>query len=142
MAIKNIVLGALLCVISTTINGQNDFSFEYDEVGNRTSRELITLKTMEVTNDSTIEEGVHGMIGETYVQAFPNPNIGSIVLRVESESIEKGYYVLIDMRGRIVNEGKFEKGETYINMEYEPAGEYILVLRSGDYKKEIMIVKQ
>lgn len=70
---------------------------------------------------------------------FPNPTTSNITLKISDFNLENLNYQLLDIQGRLINEGKISNNETVINMERYTTSTYILRINSKS--KEIKTFK-
>ncbi|MCW4468471.1 T9SS type A sorting domain-containing protein [Flavobacterium sp. MFBS3-15] len=77
------------------------------------------------------------------VVAYPNPTVSTLMLRIESESMDGLRYELFDLNGRILAEKPIKDAETIIPVDHYPAATYILKVYSGRFEaKTFKIVKK
>jgi hypothetical protein len=58
--------------------------------------------------------------------AFPNPVTSQLLLKVEKMGEEILWYELYDIKGKLLESKKIEKGESAIPMDYRPSSTYLL----------------
>jgi hypothetical protein len=142
---------------SETFGSLKHIRYTYDESGNRTSRNVIVLKSASyiTQRDSggIVQTSGSGLAGETYeenigkqnIKIYPNPTKG--VLLVETEGYEK---VAPEKTALYVYSfsGKQLFTKTYLNSSFTvdlsnyPNGIYLLKLILGDTKSEWKIIKE
>ena len=74
---------------------------------------------------------------------FPNPVTDFLVLKVDQYDLEKLYYQLFDLQGRMIKLGEIEGEETVIDMSVTAPSVYLLrVLGNEKNIKTFRIIKQ
>jgi hypothetical protein len=72
-------------------------------------------------------------------EAFPNPAVKELNLRISGEQPEKGSWKLMDTKGVVLMDGNIQSAETIIPMNALPMAAYTLQVFSG--KKELKTFK-
>jgi hypothetical protein len=77
------------------------------------------------------------------VKAFPNPTTDFIKIKLEKNIPESVDFLLMDINGKVLAEGKIEKGETDISFESLGVGTYFVkIVQDKAEVKTIKVVKQ
>jgi len=134
------ILCMMIFCCAGTFYGQTDFSYSYDNNGNRYQRQVVTLKSSVEYDSTQIENGESVVISDIVVTVFPNPVKGELNV-VSSESIDAGTLYIYDMAGRSVLAQDFSGEKTAVDLNNQTAGQYILVILFGTEKREITIIK-
>jgi ELWxxDGT repeat protein len=80
-------------------------------------------------------------VEKQYFKIYPNPTTD--VLWIENDSLQKSWnYQLLDLLGKVFQEGKFNSNKNSISMGNYPSGIYILKLSSGGESQFIKILKK
>lgn len=66
------------------------------------------------------------------ISAYPNPSKEYLTLKIESLEISSYMYLLIDLNGKVLLEGKVDDYETSIIMSNYPAATYLLRITNGE----------
>ena len=142
-----------LLLFLSNIAFSQQYSYEYDNAGNRISRKYVKIKkkvNMEVDsllyNDSIVAkedmEGYKDAIGDKEIRIFPNPTKGK--LRVEISNIEDGDIIILkvfDLQGREIYSN--EKLSNYdIDLSNYENGVYLLDIILNNEKSYWKIVKE
>lgn len=89
-----------------------------------------------VTSYSTTELNVN-------VFVYPNPTSSSLQVSIQEQSLEHLAYSLCDVNGIQITAGLISNATSWINMETQPAGSYILkITKSDKEQKSFKIIKQ
>ena len=68
------------------------------------------------------------------IQIYPNPSHNSFNVKLDDNLvIENNSYEIIDMSGRVIQNGKFQTSDYYVNSENLTSGIYFLRLEEGKY---------
>lgn len=68
------------------------------------------------------------------IQIYPNPSHNSFNVKFDDNLvIENNTYEIIDMSGRVIQNGKFQTSDYYVNIENLTSGIYFLRLEEGKY---------
>ena len=134
----------LFTVIIPTIGfSQTVVRYDYDEAGNRILRAVIVLKTTENDSLKTIQN-YEGLIGETKITVYPNPNQGSFSVEF-SESLnnqESTDIYIHDLNGKEVYKKENLGILTNIDISYCEKGIYFMTIVKDTDKKIWKIIKQ
>ena len=73
---------------------------------------------------------------------YPNPTSTNVMLKITNFNLENVSYLLFDMNGRLLNEGKISSEETLIDMDRYPVATYLLKVNSNSKElKTFKIIK-
>jgi len=146
-------------VCGLKVSGQNSgmggdpskvyLEYYYDNSGNRTTRQLITLIS---SNSSEFDEEdeeknkdfLNNNLGEREIHIYPNPVKVELTVEIQNGDEEESYYFfLYDIQGKLIMEtNRLGNGSRTLNLSAYPDGIYILVLNAGYDKIEYKIVKK
>lgn len=140
-------LNGLLVIIALLFSigvSAQTISFEYDDAGNRISRDVIYLKTTEVdSSDNRQADVFKEMLGETKVTISPNPNGGRFTVKIEGYDVENPPQVYLhSISGIMIYEDRNAVTLTNIDISSRENGTYILSLIIGTERKTWKIIKQ
>ena len=132
-----------LFIISGTIflSAQTNISYSYDSNGNRYNRKVLVLKSAEASDTTQAEEGVRLNLEEIVLTAFPNPTMGEITITA-SDNIEQGVIYLYDLSGRSIMTREFSGNAASIDLKNQNPGQYLMIIQTGNERKEITIIKE
>jgi Secretion system C-terminal sorting domain len=128
-------------------NGNDAILFKYDASGNRILRtvDFLLIKTKkDGKDDSVIADAVEKyteeeVLNSTEIQVFPNPTTDAIV--VQQSQVANGTTVeLYDSKGQQVSK-QSANTRTILDVADQPAGFYLLVVRSGKATAQWKIIK-
>ncbi|MBT3206884.1 MAG: T9SS type A sorting domain-containing protein [Bacteroidetes bacterium] len=148
----------LLIILSISIPAiSQDFTFVYDDVGNRTDR-FITLSppskaTMQDTSfvdeeileeeETTEEQKLHDKLGSFNLVVYPNPTKGEVVVQISGEeNLGTVTYKVFDRLGREILSGAKSSNVLQINLSGQKAGAYFLCVEIYGKEKSWKIVKE
>lgn len=125
---------------------QTQYEFTYDDSGNRIRREIIVLqaKSASLLSENLLneEDEITSLFGEGEVVIYPNPTKG--ILRIDLPSLTANGVTLrlFDNQGRMLQSKQAVEMGNELELSHYSSGLYILVIQSGDQKKEWKIVKE
>ncbi|MGD9994224.1 MAG: T9SS type A sorting domain-containing protein [Salinivirgaceae bacterium] len=128
---------------------QNTFGYTYDDVGNRTVRQVIVLKSATAyTSDNGEEQNIdqsgknihRNEIGDITVSLFPNPTAGFINIETNNTDVTGAIYVYDQKGVLLINKTVQEK--TTIDLSGQVPGNYILKVIYGNKSSEWKIIKE
>ena len=148
----------LLIILSISIPAiSQDFTFVYDDVGNRTDR-FITLSppskaTMQDTSfvdeeileeeETTEEQKLYDKLDNFDLVVYPNPTKGEVVVQISGEeNLGTVTYKVFDRLGREILAGAKSSNVLHINLSGQKAGTYFLRVEINDKEKSWKIVKE
>lgn len=94
-------------------------------------KKTLLATTDSLTNSSFEEEYV------SLLKVYPNP--ASDVLNVELQEAEPVSYQLVDITGKVVQEGQFTATANQVSVNELPAGSYVLVVVDGDMRESVRV---
>ncbi len=146
---KIIFLQILLIVAQSLIFAQT--TYQYDENGNRTSRIINMGKDLQTTanfNDSLQGEPeppkpLLETLGEATVNIYPNPTQGLLILESRGFAMDAlPEYEVYTLGGSLLMRAEATENRQQIDLSNEPAGIYLLRIKSGALQREWKIIKQ
>lgn len=159
---KNILIAIIitnlsLCISTTLFAQKGQFSYSYDNAGNRIAREVIYLAPAEeiagadsIANApaghesilQSLETGAQGK--NNTLKVFPNPTHGKLNIQFTGDMAGlKAEISVYNNAGVYVYQNTSTTHKHVVDLCGQPAGNYILVVRLQGYeKKEYKIIKQ
>ena len=157
-----LILTIVIFAISFAAYAQ-DFSFTYDDAGNRTNRNVITLPpppNKSGTQDTTLvseeaaaeeeiaeQEKLQEQLGDLQLLVYPNPTKGMVVVEIASASLGatptlECSYKVFDLSGREILAGQATGSTISVNLSEQVAGMYLLKVKAGEEEKSWKVVKE
>src|SRR5690554_1175870 len=130
---KKLLFFLLVMLVLTAANAQI-VSYQYDENGNRDTREVIVLNSKTSTssfiNDSTKAQN-DIFFTKDNIKIHPNPTRGNLFVEITSDlEIENALILVSDMKGNILYRNSDISSKYNINLSHVPAGVYTLTIKS------------
>ncbi len=121
-------------------------SFDYDDSGNRTSRNVISLKSnfqskskIETDANKTIDD----IIGTTKISIFPNPVTLFLNVNIQSESVDFNANVkVIDQSGHVIISQEYSDTNFQLDFSNLSTGIYFMVIELGEEHTKWKIIKE
>jgi hypothetical protein len=133
-----VVFAALSPVFS-----QTQYGYEYDDSGNRISRQVIPLRSAEVKDDQKKEEIYKGALDSLEIKIFPNPTKGTMTVEVPLKDRQDQVQLRIyNMKGVLISFQDVAEEKTTIFLNDQPSGIYIMRISCGKSVSEWKIIKQ
>ena len=126
-------------------------TYLYDENGNRTSRIINMGKDLQTTtnfNDSLqgepeLPKPLKETIGEATINIYPNPTKGLLILESQGFALDKlPEYEVYTLGGSLLKRIKSTENRQQIDLSRQPAGIYLLRIKSVSLRREWKIIKQ
>ena len=137
---NNIILWLLL-LLGVIAKGQNQVEFLYDNAGNRTTRQIVTLKSAFINNDKLAISEEKMM--KKSIRLFPNPTYGLLTMDISDlDNTEQVNLQVSDMNGRVLIKEIQEYSNFKIDLSSYPKGFYLLTVTIGTERKDWKIVKE
>lgn len=112
-------------------------TYDYDAAGNRVLRSTIELRQIAVNSaddefadmqdSDTKNLYFEEFVDQNRVKIYPNPTHGFVMLRFE-RPVEKGYFQLTSLSGKLLIEGKIHSTTVEIDLSDFQSGVYMLTL--------------
>lgn len=157
---KTIFSTTLLLCISLASFGQSEvFEYDYDDAGNRISRNVIYLRqapeiapqkldTLEYLEDIAKLDGYEDRIGEEEdlingetISIYPNPFLSNVNVKLTNTKAEVEEIRVYDLRGKVVYSGKNLSREFSIDLSNVSSGEYTIWIRTTDKVLRYKVIK-
>jgi hypothetical protein len=126
----------------TIVYSQNlQVEFTYDNAGNRTSRQIVSLNKSTYLSDtiSILEDHLEGRT----VKLYPNPTYGLLTMEISSLKADEKVMVLVtDMNGHILLKEAQTTSSFKIDLTSRSKGFYILSATIGNERREWKIIKE
>ena len=138
------VLGMIISSASLTAQSDSitEITFQYDDAGNRTDREIVYysggLKGAQIVPEEEEEMDL-----EKGLNVYPNPASNSLFVTLNKEAMEEDYkmIILFDNLGKQVIRTQAYQEINQIDVSSLTNGTYILKLIYGNRHKEWIIIK-
>lgn len=151
---KQLFFFSLLMLSALGLAAQQEFSYSYDESGNRILRQIIYLRTtpidfIEADKGGLIQSQNQESLAVTTsmengnVAIYPNPTKG--VLRVEFQEWQgelEGKLILIGASGQILHSSNALSLANTIDLRKEASGTYYLKIKLKGESREWTIIKK
>lgn len=140
---KRLLLIALGMWSVMTAAGQTlSYEYSYDNAGNRIRRAVVELNSKDAKGEGMMSSPLTDVIGngET-MMLFPNPTHGSIQFILSGED-RSGRYMLSDMTGRLLEEGRFNGSSMTLDLSARQNGMYLLKLFIDEKQVVYKVIKQ
>lgn len=146
---------------------QKKISFQYDDAGNRTLRELVSSKSTEkadstfhtpiaineqefaaqqdaiIEKSSNTTEAAITDAASIEVSIYPNPTKGPIQLSIKNGTPGNGFNAkIVDSQGKIINSAKSIESDYLFDISHQPPGSYYLIIDFEGQEKSWVIIKQ
>jgi hypothetical protein len=131
----------LLLIGAAAHSQTTQIEFDYDDAGNRTSRQIVTLNKSAFLSDTiSISEA---QIGNRSLKLFPNPTYGVLTMSVDNLDAGEIINVLVtDIAGHTIIKDRQQSSSFKIDLSDYPKGVYIFSATIGKQRKEWKIVKK
>ncbi len=138
-------------ILIFTVYSHAQTTYQYDENGNRTSRIINMgkdLQTIANFNDSLqgepeLPKPLQETLGEATVKIYPNPTQGLLILESQGFALNAlPEYEVYTLSGSLLMRVEAMENRRQIDLSNEPAGIYLLRIKSGALQREWKIIKQ
>ncbi len=129
-----------------TARSQN-FTFAYDNAGNRYLKDVVTLKSTEsVHNDPTQKQDTaryQELLGELRVILYPNPTRGRIIIELQNlDPTNQSEVFVTDNSGKVLYKQKGLQQSNEIDLSSFNPGMYFLNIHVGTVISEWKVIKE
>jgi hypothetical protein len=127
-------------------NAQTTYRFGYDDAGNRETRAVILLKNAGIVADTLqakqAEKPLEDLIDTRAIKIYPNPTKG--LLRIEFPALwdQETTIRVYEPSGRQIVQKRAISSGNEVDLSSYPSGTYIMLIHSGQEKKEWKIIKE
>ena len=138
-------------ILIFTVYSHAQTTYQYDENGNRTARIIDLGKDLKTTanfNDSLqgepeLPKPLQETLGEATVKIYPNPTQGLLILESQGFALDAlPEYEVYTLSGSLLMRVEATENRQQIDLSNEPAGIYLLRIKSGILQREWKIIKQ
>ena len=135
------------CFISKYCCSQNtyEYTFGYDDSGNRTSRTAIQLRSAKLPSDSLnnvkAQEVKETLAGKQLI-IYPNPTKGRITVEMPLSEGDVARITLFDVQGKTLTDLKNIGPTTELDLSGQPAGVYLMRIIINSKATTWKIIKQ
>ncbi len=126
-------------------------TYQYDENGNRTARIIDLGKDLQTTTnfngslqgEPELPKPLQETLGEATVKIYPNPTQGLLILESQGFDMDKlPEYEVYTLSGSLLMRVEATENRQQIDLSNEPAGIYLLRIKSVSLRREWKIIKQ
>jgi len=130
---KNIILPIAFLFATLTLHSQpiSHVEFAYDDAGNRTTRQVIYLKSQKADSTQQLKEGFFqqntdsvefkGTFGNRDVSIFPNPTKGILTIAMANLEDENPVRLeLFSLSGEMILQQSIRQGQTTVDLTGHP----------------------
>lgn len=136
---KLLFICAILLFSAGLLKSQNEIEYSHNDNGNRYYRGVVTLKTPETYNPE-INGAISSVSGDVVMTIMPNPTQGQISISASEDM--NSIVSVFDFSGRMISETEFRGTTVNIDLSNETPGQYLMIVQTGDKKKEFLIIKE
>jgi hypothetical protein len=150
MKLKLLLFLCTALLATMAIGQTNDFTYNYDNAGNRISRGL-TVKSAELpqnlleqlSNDMTGDNIGDGFSGELKITVYPNPTTGKVSIETNgTELSDQIKLALFDIHGRQIINIQNADTNSEIDLTDRANGVYFLRVHTSNKVSDWKIIKQ
>jgi len=139
ITMRNTILLCFLFLANVVAWGQK-VEFVYDNAGNRTTRQIVTLKSATLSDSVFVTKET---IGEKKIKLYPNPTGGILTMDINNLEINEEVSIQVtDLSGHILLKEVQTCSNFKIDLTERPNGFYILTTIIGKERKEWKIIKE
>lgn len=138
----------------TELFATQEINFSYDEMGNRTRHNVVTLKSTPFINTTdsagfnyfdpnSPDDKFEDNLGNKKITIYPNPTKGQLLVEIqgyEKESASSLY--LYNLSGKLLKTVSPANANVPLDLSQYPAGVYILKIKLGEAVSEWKIIKE
>ena len=153
MKIIKLLIISLFTTVQVFSQTVDYVEFDYDSAGNRTTREVIYLKTTAIEDTEATNQNVFGQVTDSVefkgilhgqeVSIFPNPTKGSLTIAIAGEQ-ETGpaTLALFSISGELVLKQQIRQPNTTLDLSGHPPGNYLLQISTAAGSETWKVVKE
>jgi hypothetical protein len=153
MKIINLLIISLFTTLQVFSQTVDYVEFDYDAAGNRTTREVIYLKSSVVDDPQAHHETgfqpavdsveFKGKIGNREISIFPNPTIGSLTIAIAGEEeAGRATLALFSISGEMIVRQDIRQPSTTLDLSGQPPGTYLLQITTSAGRETWKVVKE
>jgi len=141
---KLFLLLALFAGTTVILHAQNEIVFEYDDTGNRLSREIkpIILPSEEASATDSVTVAEESLFNLT-IKAYPNPTFGQLTIEIEDFEVDTPLeLVVFDRAGLSLERHVVKSSVIYLDLSpYPPATWYMVAFILNGERRDFKIIK-
>jgi hypothetical protein len=149
----NLIIISLFTTIQVFSQSPSHVEFAYDDAGNRTTRQVIYLKSTEVDTMQQLKETAlpqvadsveyTSNIGSREVSIFPNPTRGLLTIAMEITNDDSPVKLeLFSLAGESILQQQIRSSKTSVDLSAQPPGTYLLKISSATGGQTWKVVKE
>jgi len=153
MKIINLIIISVFATVQVFSQAISHVEFAYDDAGNRTTRQVIYLKSQKADSTQQLKEGFFqqntdsvefkGTFGNREVSIFPNPTKGILTIAIANREEESPARLeLFSLAGEMILQQSIRQGQTTVDLSGHPAGTYLLKISSAAGGQTWKIIKE
>lgn len=127
--------------------------FDYDDAGNRTTRQVIYLKSQQADGQQQLKESTFEQVrdsvefkatlGSREVSIFPNPTKGILTLTIAiSEDAGSATLELFSLSGEKIMQQEIRSTKTTMDLSTQAPGTYLLQISTTASRKTWKVIKE
>ena len=141
---RNLLLTVLFAATAFSLCAQDRIVFTYDDVGNRTSREMQTvILPADSTAASDTTNVATDLLANYVIKVYPNPTYGQLSVEIVDFEMDKPLTVIVSDRSGIILQQHI-MNQPSINLDlsrYPQAAWYIVTFVLEGERKDFKIIK-
>ena len=143
---KTILLLAVTLLITVPGFSQTkEYSYSYDDSGNRIQRKCIELKSGSISRNNhgeQIKKEFEDLVNGQEIKIYPNPTKGMLKIEIPDLKENNARLMVFNNQGQLIKEIKVNSNFSEINLSNHPSGMYILKILIGQNSSEWKIIKE
>lgn len=137
-----LIIGIVFMLFPFPLSAQG-ITFEYDAAGNRISRRVITLRSVQASEPEEEPEVYSEKLSTSQISIYPNPTEGLLKIDLYGlESDQTAQLNLYDLSGKLVTSQQAATSFSEIYFMDQPKGMYILKIVIDEEESEWKIIKK
>jgi hypothetical protein len=148
-----IIITLLLATLFLFSQPISHVEFDYDAAGNRTTRQVIYLKSTEADSTQELKESAlwqaadsvvyKSSIGNKEVSIFPNPTQGLLTIAMEIQEDDSPVKLeVFSLAGESILQQAIRQPKTMVDLRSYPAGTYILTISLVGSHRSWKVIKE
>jgi len=152
---KSLILPIVFLFATLALHSQTiDYvEFDYDDAGNRTTRQVIYLKSQQADDLQQLKESAYeqvmdsvefkGTLGKQEIIIYPNPTKGSLSIAIAGEEkTGPATLVLFSLTGEVILQQEIRQPHTTLDLAGHLPGTYLLNISSAAGQRSWKIIKE
>jgi hypothetical protein len=139
-----------ICYPLITFSQTTNYSYEYDQSGNRVSRNVIYLRSAKIRKDSLSEYSLKEKTGDVFretinntrISIYPNPTKGLVNVNIQLSVSDIARIKLYDIQGKLLMDNNNPGTMTEVDLSGLPSGIYLMQIFVNNKPATWKIIKQ